>query len=400
MRKAALLVFWLAACNAAGALAAPYIPADDQQVLDRARLANSDPLSQELKKMRRKLTQTPDNLELALQLAQGYITATRNTSDPRYLGYAEAALAPWWQQPAPPVPVLLMRATLKQSTHDFEGALVDLDTVVKVDPGNAQGWLTLATVQNVRAKYRDAAQSCARLAALAGELVTAGCLAEVGSVAGQAHDAYQTLQIVLARNPRVAGPDRVWVLTLLGEMAARMRLTSAADAYFKQALAVGHDAYLKGAYADFLLDAGRPREVIQLLQQDIAADPLLLRLAIAEQALNEPNAAAHGEMLRQRFDAARMRGDIVHRREESRFALHLMNDPPRALELARANWLVQREPADARVLLEAALANKDAGAAQVVLTWMRGNGVEDVNLTRLAAGIAQLPQTGRVASTP
>jgi hypothetical protein len=80
--------------------------------------------------------------------------------------------------------------------------------------------------------------------------------------------------------------------------------------------------------------------------------------------------------------------------------LHLMSDAPRALELARANWLVQREPADARVLLEAALANKDAAAAQVVLAWMRGNTVEDVNLTRLAGGVRQFAGAGRVASTP
>jgi hypothetical protein len=48
--------------------------------------------------------------------------------------------------------------------------------------------------------------------------------------------------------------------------------------------------------------------------------------------------------LRARFDASRARGDIVHRREESRFQLQLNGDPKAALRLAQENWKVQREP--------------------------------------------------------
>jgi hypothetical protein len=57
-----------------------------------------------------------------------------------------------------------------------------------------------------------------------------------------------------------------------------------------------------------------------------------------------------------RFDATRRRGDTVHRREEARYALEVENDPARALGLARANFAVQKEPADARLLADAARA--------------------------------------------
>ena len=53
-----------------------------------------------------------------------------------------------------------------------------------------------------------------------------------------------------------------WVLTSLAEMAARAGMAQEAEAHFRAALAVdAADNYLLGAYADFLLDHDRPKEV-------------------------------------------------------------------------------------------------------------------------------------------
>ena len=81
-------------------------------------------------------------------------------------------------------------------------------------------------------------------------------------------------------------------------------------------------------------------------------DALLLRIALAEQRLPDHAAdfAAHRADLAARFDAARRRGDSLHRREEARFRLTMLGDAAGALALARANWDVQREPADRRIL--------------------------------------------------
>jgi hypothetical protein len=49
---------------------------------------------------------------------------------------------------------------------------------------------------------------------------------------------------------------------------------------------------------------------------------------------------------------------------------------------------VQREPRDARVLLEASIATKDAGAAQPVRDWLRSSGFEDPHLRQLASASA------------
>ncbi len=146
-----------------------------------------------------------------------------------------------------------------------------------------------------------------------------------------------------------------------------------------------------GAYADFLLDHGRYREVLSHLQHETKADGLLLRLAIAEQTLAVPSSKSHISDLAARFAASRERGTSVHVREEARFTLALQQDAKRALPLAQANWNVQREPADARILLESALADKNRAAAQPTIEWLKTNHVEDFRLQQLARQIQEAP---------
>ena len=93
-------------------------------------------------------------------------------------------------------------------------------------------------------------------------------------------------------------------------------------------------------------------------------------MALAQTALRLPEAEATVSILRSRFDASRARGDTVHRREEARFQLLLNNDTQAALRLAKENWNVQREPADLRILAEAAKAAGDAEARDTVRQWL------------------------------
>ena len=116
-----------------------------------------------------------------------------------------------------------------------------------------------------------------------------------------------------------------------------------------------------------------------------ASDTLLLRLALAETELKLPAAKAHVQALKDRFAAARMRGDTTHRAEEVRYELQLAANPAAALAVAVANYKVQREPRDARALLEAAIATKDAAAAQPVRDWLQSSGFEDAHLRQLGA---------------
>lgn len=370
--------------GAINALAAPYIPANDTQVLERLRVQAGDPVIRELRTLRARVTEEPDNLQLATQLARRYIEYGRAEADPRYYGYTEAVLKPWLNNADPPIAVLLLRATLRQSRHDFSGALRDLSEILHVAPNNAQAWLTKASLEQVQGNYVEARKSCIKLLHLAAELTAVACVSGVGSYTGLADKSYRLLQEIFTRYPQASRAERLWVLTSLAEMAARLGNAQVAENHFRQALAVGlRDSYLLGAYADFLLDQGRPSEVIDLLKDEIRADGLLLRLTLAEQALNAANLAEHVEALRSRFAASRLRGDTVHRREEAHFTLHLLKQPQEALRLAQENWAVQRESADARILLEAAIAANNRSAAQPVLDWLSQTRLEDAQVQGL-----------------
>jgi hypothetical protein len=52
---------------------------------------------------------------------------------------------------------------------------------------------------------------------------------------------------------------------------------------------------------------------------------------------------------------------------------------------------VQREPADARVLLEAALAARDKAAAEPALRWLAESRIEAPRLQALADALRRLP---------
>jgi tetratricopeptide (TPR) repeat protein len=368
-----------------GAQAAPHIPADGRQVVERLPSRN-DPVQRELGRMRAELGARPGDVRLAGALARRYIEQARMDGDPRYLGYAQAALAPWWKQGEPPAEVLVLRATLRQSTHQFPAALADLDLAVRHDSDNVQAWLTRATVQMVTGDFAGARASCMRLYSRAPALVVQTCLSSVGSVNGQAVASYRQLLDARSRHPLDDASVRIWVATLLAEMAERMGDSAGAEAHFREALAIGEpDSYLLGAWSDFLLDHGRAPEVVKLLQDKTRVDALLLRHALALRATGSPQAQQQLEALRARFDAAVLRGDTVHQREQARFELALRQDPAAAVRLAKANWQVQKEPADLRILLDCALASGDAEAARMVRDWLRSSRIEDRRTVAAAA---------------
>ena len=371
------------------ATAAPFVPTADAQVLERLPARATDPRARELLQLRSAWRRDPQNVDAAVALARRYFEEVAAQGDPRYVGYAQAALQPWWDQPAPPPPVRVMRALVLQFDHRFEPALADLAAAVAAEPGNGEAWSWRAAIHMVLADLAAARQDCERLAPLAPPLIGVACLAYVDAGTGRAGPAAAALREALQRETDAAAPERLWSLTRLAEIEERRGDFLAAEAAFRQALKLGvEDVYLQAAYADFLLDRGRPAEVLALLKDKGRADVLLLRQAIAAKAAGDPVAPALARELAARFDAARLRGDTSHRKEEARFLLAVQGQPAQALALARENYAQQREPADARLLLEAAVAARQPAAAAPVLKWMAESGIESVALKALAAQLA------------
>ncbi len=371
-------------------LAAPRLPTDPAEVLERLPIRPGDATARELAGLRaavvRAAKEAPADPLPAAQLAGRYYELAVARGDPRYIGYADAVLAPFALDRTPAV--LTVRGQLRQYRHDFDGALQDFATALAADPQFASAHAWRGAIFLVQANYAAAKSECDALLALDRTTLHGGCIGLVLAYGGRMDAGYAALQRALDETSDAG--NRLWLLTRLGEVAAWRGQPEEAEKHFRAALALGiDDGYLLAAWSDFLLDRQRPAEVVKWLAGWEASDGLLLRLALAETALEQPAAKAHVQVLADRFAAAKVRGDTTHRAEEARYLMHLAGDPAAALAVAAANYRVQREPRDARVLLEAAIAARDAGAAQPVRDWLQSSGFEGAHLRQL--GLASAP---------
>lgn len=373
----------------------PYTPASDAVVLARSVAGASGPA--ELRALQAALRARPDDPERAAATARRALALGRATGDPRYFGYAEAALAPWWPQAGPPSAIRLQRALLKQRRHDFTAARADLDALLASNPRDAEARLARAVIHQVQGRAAEAQADCAALVGSASLFTATTCLAASGGVAGQAARRYPALVALLATPTAADVPEeeRRWAYTVAAELAARLERDDEAAAWFERAWQLAEqagidDAYLQAAWADVRLDRGDAAAVLARLAGR-GSDAARLRLAMAARRLAGAGDATmtaawqrDAALLAERYALARARGESGHGREEAMAALWLRDDAPAALALARENWQSQREPADARIYLEAARAVGDSASLALLRDWLRETGLEDARLRRLA----------------
>ena len=362
------------------------MPSDPAEVI--AHVPRRDP---EEVAARRALATSPDDVELAVELARADIQRARSTSDPRYLGRAQATLAHWWGLAAPPPDVLLLRATIRQSLHEFPAARADLDQLIALRPDDLQAHLTRAVVATVTGDYAAARASCTVVAGLANVVISATCQAPLDALAGHADAAYDHLERVLATT-RVPASLRGWAETALAELSIQRGDTARALATLEGIVARDpDDAYARAALADALLASHRAADASALLAGHEQIDSALVRRAIAEHVAHGPDEIRMVQAMRDRIAAAAERGDRIHLREEARFDLEVEADPARAVKIAVDNWNIQKELADARLLAQAAVASRVPAAAAPVVQWARATGVHDAELDRWMSQLQEQP---------
>ena len=157
------------------ALAEPVVPTSDEQVIEVLPAINGD--RAEERRLRREWAANRADAGKSVALARRYLDQARSEGDPRRAGLALAALQAWPDVEKAPDEVLLMAATIEQYLHDFDAAASHLERLVKRRPGQAQAWLTLATVRRVQGSYAPSAAACEALVPLV-PLYAAACRAE------------------------------------------------------------------------------------------------------------------------------------------------------------------------------------------------------------------------------
>jgi len=381
MQRGRLFTFFAVALVSAACLplahAGPYVPGSDSTVLAElpAGTHYADVSARRLAQGR---------VDVAIPLAQFYIQQSRLSGDLRYLGYAEAVLTPWVTQ-NPPVPnVLVLQATLQQSRHEFSASLATLERALTARPDDPQALLVRATVLRVLGRYPEASASCEQFARMVEPRLGAICIQSLRGLNGHLESAY--LELTQVSSQGWLNSEKSWLYSELGEMAVRLGRDADAQRWFEQDLnLVPTDFYVRAAYADLLLRQARPGEALTLLQGRESFEPLLLRIAVAQRQLHDPQLAQSGARLRAAFAAETQRGEAVHRREQARFLLEVEDQPNLSLAAALENWAVQREPDDVLVLVNAAKAAGNPAAALPALDFMRTQGLRDVRVNAAAA---------------
>lgn len=387
-RYVLLLIFAMAPPALGGE---PFIPASDDQVLETLPTQVFAEWN-ELRDLRKRLTQEPKNARLAAAVAGEYVRMGKQGGGPRFFGYARAALGPWWEAEAPPAEVLRVRAKLKETDHAYDLAARDLRTLLARDPQDVQAWIELSNILRVQGDYESAQEAAERLSQLGEELPTILCRVPLMAVTGEAEAAYELLKEALPAAREKLPSVVQWMLTMQADIALALGRDKAAEANFREALDNDpQDSYIHRAYADFLLDHDRPGEVVKLLEDQLSDNGALLRATIAAKRSGDAaQAKAWRDQLASRFEETRLRGDLPHGRYEARFALEVQDDPQAALALAKANWDRQKEARDTRNLLEAALAARDPAAAKPAIDFLRKHQTENVTLQGLVESLEAL----------
>lgn len=324
-----------------------------------------------------------DPAAAAVQARQA-IAVARQTGDTRYWGRAQAVLAPWWDKPDAPAELAILQATVQQGRHEFDASLKVLTAALARAPGNAQGWLNLAALERLSARYAEALLACDAVARAGQALYAAACRLETQSLQGQYESAAQGLQALIDRSPDRG--QRSWLLSLLAESLERRGRDSAAAQAYASSLALDPDLYTTIAYSDLLLRSGKSSQALQALAVLPETDAVLLRRAAAWRRLGDARWIGAREQLREREAELQRRGDdpALHGRELALTALWLDDNAPRALELARRNLLLQREPLDWWVAVQSAQQAKNAKAQAEIAHALRAAGLHD---SRLAAAL-------------
>ena len=370
----------LMAAGASDALAGPYVPVDDNAVLAEIPTGTryADVAARRLARGR---------LDVAIPLAQFYIQQARLSGDLRFLGYAEAVLAPWVKQTLPTPTVLVLQATLQQSRHEFSASLDTLDHALTVRPEDPQALLIRATVLRVLGRYPEANAACEQFSRLVEPRLAALCVQSLRGLNGHLESAYASLTQVSTQG--WLNSEKSWLYSELGEMAVRLGRDEEAERWFQQDLRLSPtDFYVRAAYADLMLQQGRPAETLALLAGQESLEPLLLRIAIAQKQLHNPTLGQSSARLSAAFAAEVQRGEAVHRREQARFLLEVLDQPKLSLAAALENWRVQHEPDDVLVLMHAASAAGNPGAAAPAIDFVRTQGQSDVRIDAMTPAIS------------
>lgn len=366
------LAIW-AGCTLLGSAAVDaqspaYIPAEPT-----TRLLRVDPRDEPLFAVQKpQVRKTPGGadsaMEYALAFANRQLDLGGEKGEARYLGFARAALRPWWgwSDDETPLQLKMARARIHARAHAFADAASEYESVLARWPGHAAASLGLAFVRLAEGQTRAARVHCESAHRTQPSIASAVCIGLLDGMQGHSVAALHRIDAALGgwqsargRRPgrRVDLQTHAWALGAMAEIASRAGDEWAAVRYLERANSLRpNDVSITAALADSLLQVGRPSQVVALIPDATTNDELLLQRIRALRELGGPNDEeldrATSRLLA-RFEAAAKRGESSSALE-AEYWLSIRDAPRRALPLALNAWNIERTRTNTLLIARAA----------------------------------------------
>lgn len=365
--------------------AAPYIPENELQVLVTIPGQNSA-----IHQLRQKLKHNPNNYSLLNQIILSYFQLSKQTGDQRYYSYAESLINHHLDNKTTIptrhyVDLKRHQATILQHRHEFKAALSILNSIIQQHPQQYSFYFLRSTIYQVIGEYTLAKKDCQRLIGRYNMLLTTACLSQMVGLTGQIDAAFSLLHKTYLKDQHANTDAKLYVLSILAEMAQRKGDNEAAKQFYQDGLAITPgDQYLLTSYSAFLLDNHQNEQVSKLLGTTPFTDILLLNKLIAAVRLNHQSDIQRlNQLFQNKIKETKLRGDTPHINVLARYELEYNHNYSKASNLALQNWRQNKEPDDLKLMLQAAIQANDITTFNEAVTWIEKNHMEDSRFKKM-----------------
>jgi tetratricopeptide (TPR) repeat protein len=316
----------------------------------------------------------PQNLDAALTYCRAVFNLGLIEGDLRWYGSAKAALGPWWQASELPAEGYFLRGLVKQGFHDFQGGLSDIDRAIALEPRRAEFWSWRFALHLLQADMAMARQDTEEIARLFGAEESDVYRAILLYRTGQPLPAVLMLTRALRSplNKDVFSQD--WLSFHLGEAHRVAGQPAQAMAVWGERLKVnGQSHLLRLSLAELLNQQGLypQAKAMAMNQADMASltDALLVQALLASRGGKDASQAKLASQVQARMRAQALRQESLIERPKLIYQIAYGQDIAAGLALSIDNWQLQKEPPDAVLFVQAALALGQAQAAAPVVEW-------------------------------
>lgn len=335
----------------------------------------------------------PDRLEPALAYARAVFTLGQTEGDLRWFGSAKAALAPWWQAVDLPAEAFFLRGLVKQGFHDFDAGLQDINAAIAREPQRAEFWSWRFALHLLKADMQAASRDGEEIERLFGRAEAQIYRAIVLYRTGRPLAAIDLLRGVISTADYQSPSAQQWLGFHLGEalrVAGQHELATATWDRLVKAYPNAHQ--LRLSLAELLNERGQFAQAQKVVGHQPNTDALLMQALLASRGLKDDQQERLAQTLQARFAAQALRQESLIERPRLIYLIAYGRDLAAGLALSIENWKLQKEPPDALLFAQAALALDQPRAAEPVLTWVKATGYSEPALDRLVQQIQSHPK--------